>query len=637
MTEPFLPDYEATINLSLIIDHLPTMIYRRKNDPDWSMEYVSFGSQKITGYQPFEFLSPAKISYKSLLFEEDKKTILNKIDIALTNKTPFTINYRINDNRNNVKWIFERGEGIYAPDNKLVAVEGFIADISQEKSVQKKYDEMLSLLNSAINAIGEGILVVNTRNKITYYNTKFLKMWKIPEALIALNRVEELVKFTSGQLKDKKIFIESVVQLSHEPYMEGKEILELKDGRYIERFSRPQIMKGKAVGRVWSFLDVTERVLFDDLLSKERDLLQALMNNIPDTIYFKDKESKFTRINKAQAKLLGVNHPSEAMGKTDFDYFEPEHARQAFEDEQKMMESKEGLIAKVEKIRCAGGEYRWVTATKVPFLDKDGNVTGLVGISRDITSSKIAEEKLAKYSQELNELNASKDKLFSIIAHDLRSPFGPLLGLSEILDKDYDSLSTEEIKDYNHEINRALKNQFGLLEDLLNWSRMETGKIIVSKSELNLFEKVNKVTNLMNANAKNKNISLIIQVYNNPVVFADADMLHSIVQNLLSNAIKFTRPGGCINISSLDAGDFVEVTIEDNGIGIREEDIKNIFGINCFTTYGTNKEKGTGLGLLICKEMVEKNGGTIRVESVYGKGSKFIFTLPKPDNMLTED
>lgn len=636
MTGPFMTDYEATINLSLIIDHLPSMIYRRKNDPDWSMEYVSFGSQKITGYQPCEFLSPAKISYKNLLFEEDKKTILNEIDIALTNKTPFTISYRINDNRNNLKWIFERGEGIYSPDNKLIAVEGFIADISEEKTVQKKYDEMLSLLNSAINAIGEGILVVNTNNKITYYNTKFLKMWKIPEALIARDKIEELVRFTSGQLKDQKTFIESVVQLSHEPYMEGKEILELKDGRYIERFSRPQIMSGKAVGRVWSFLDVTERVLFDDLLSKERDLLQALMNNIPDTIYFKDKESKFTRINKAQAKMLGVNHPSEAIGKTDFDYFEPEHARQAYEDEQKMMESKEGLIAKVEKIRCAGGEYRWVTATKVPFLDKDGNVTGLVGISRDITSSKIAEEKLAKYSQELNELNASKDKLFSIIAHDLRSPFGPLLGLSEILDVDYDSLSTEDIKEYNHEINRALKNEYGLLEDLLNWSRMETGKITITRSDLNLFEKVNKVTDLMNANAKNKNISLINKVYNDPVVFADADMLHSIVQNLLSNAIKFTRPGGSISISSKDAGDFVEVTIEDNGIGIKEEDIKNIFGLNCFTTYGTNKEKGTGLGLLICKEMVEKNGGTIRVESVYGKGSKFIFTLPKPEKMLTE-
>jgi signal transduction histidine kinase len=107
-------------------------------------------------------------------------------------------------------------------------------------------------------------------------------------------------------------------------------------------------------------------------------------------------------------------------------------------------------------------------------------------------------------------------------------------------------------------------------------------------------------------------------------------MFNSILQNLISNAIKFTKPGGCINILSKDAGMYIELSVEDNGIGIKDEDIKNIFGLSCFTTYGTNKEKGTGLGLLICKEMVEKNGGAIRVESKYGVGSKFIFTLPKP-------
>jgi len=168
------------------------------------------------------------------------------------------------------------------------------------------------------------------------------------------------------------------------------------------------------------------------------------------------------------------------------------------------------------------------------------------------------------------------------------------------------------------------------LEGLLNWSRLETGRINVYQVEVNLFEKVNNVINLMNANAMNKNISLTNNINNRPVVFADADMLHSILQNLISNAVKFTKPEGCINISTKDAGKYVELTVEDNGIGIKDEDIKNIFSLNCYTTYGTNNEKGTGLGLLICKEMIEKNAGAIRVESKYGEGSKFILTLPKP-------
>ena len=206
----------------------------------------------------------------------------------------------------------------------------------------------------------------------------------------------------------------------------------------------------------------------------------------------------------------------------------------------------------------------------------------------------------------------------------------PLLGLSEILATDFDSLTADEVKGYSLEINKALKNQFNLLESLLNWSRMETGKITVCPVELNLYLNLKNVANLINVNAKNKNISLINSVNEETVVYCDENMLHSILQNLLVNAIKFTNRGGIVNVFSRDFGGYIELTVKDNGIGIKEEDIKNIFGLNCFTTYGTNKEKGTGLGLLICKEMVEKNGGTIKVESEYGIGSKFSFTLPKP-------
>ena len=181
MAKSSLPNNEAAINISLIIDQLPSMIYRRKNDAAWSMEYISKGSKKITGYLPEEFLTAGKIGYKDLILASDINNVLQEINSSLEKRTPFTINYRINDNNNNIKWIFERGEGIFSSENELLAVEGFITDISEEKKVQKKFDEMLSLLNSAINAITEGILVVDIHNKITYSNLKFQKMWRIPD------------------------------------------------------------------------------------------------------------------------------------------------------------------------------------------------------------------------------------------------------------------------------------------------------------------------------------------------------------------------------------------------------------------------------------------------------------------------
>ena len=358
------------------------------------------------------------------------------------------------------------------------------------------------------------------------------------------------------------------------------------------------------------------------------------MDNIPDTIYFKDRNSKFTRINKAQAELLGITGPKEAIGKTDFDFFDPIHAEDAFNDEQRIMESKQGLVAKVERIRKAGKFYIWVTATKVPIFDKDNNVIGLVGISRDITASKIDEEKLRKYSEELNELNKSKDKFFSILAHDLRSPLSPLLGLSQMLAKDFDTLSYEEIKEFSKDIYDAISSQFNLLENLLSWSRMETGKIKYNPVQLNIYEKVEEVIALLKGNARDKNILVKNSTLPDLKIFADKDMIHSILQNLISNAIKFTYPEGKINICSAIREEYTEITVEDNGVGIKTDDLGSIFGLNCFTTYGTNKEKGTGLGLAICKEMAERNDGTINVESEYQKGSKFIFSLPRQKDVL---
>ncbi len=490
-------------------------------------------------------------------------------------------------------------------------------------------DDISSLLNSTLNSIREGILVVDLKGKIVFFNKKFLKMWNIPEEILNDRDDEKTLNYVLTQLKDPNKFIDKVNQLYADTYASSKDILEFKDGRTIERFSQPQINNNTPSGRVWSFFDITETVVIEDNLIKERDLLQALLDNIPDTIYFKDKDSKFTRVNKAQAKILGISDPAEAIGKSDFDFFEIGHATAAFHDEQKIIQAKIPLIAKVEKIRIAEGDYRWVTATKVPIINKLGNCIGIVGISRDITATKLAEEKLESYSQELKELNASKDKLFSIIAHDLRSPFNPLLGLSEIIVNDSDSLTSEEIRDYNKEIYYTLKNAFNLLENLLSWSRLETGKMKFSPEKVSLYEKTVNVINLLSGNAKLKSITLSNKVDKNFYVSADPNMLHSILQNLIANSIKFSNKEGLIEISSKKVNDnLVQITVSDNGIGMTETQRDSLFGLSVNSTKGTNDEKGTGLGFMICKEMIEKHGGTISVESKLGEGTSISFLMP---------
>ncbi len=237
---------------------------------------------------------------------------------------------------------------------------------------------------------------------------------------------------------------------------------------------------------------------------------------------------------------------------------------------------------------------------------------------------------LADSEKMLKELNSSKDKLFSIIAHDLKSPFQPLIGLSEILIEEYDSLTQEERDRFIRELNNTIKNQYKLVENLLDWSRIQTGRMEFLPEKINLADSVDSNISLLSQNALIKNIELINQVPNDIFVIADLNMLQSVIQNLVSNAIKFTKPNGKVTISSQTRKNDIEISIADNGVGMLQEVKENLFKIDKHqSTLGTAQEKGTGLGLIICKELVEKNGGKIWVESEINKGSKFTFTLRK--------
>jgi PAS domain S-box-containing protein len=246
----------------------------------------------------------------------------------------------------------------------------------------------------------------------------------------------------------------------------------------------------------------------------------------------------------------------------------------------------------------------------------------------DLTEYKKIEGSLKETNEELKKLNSTKDKFFSIIAHDLRRPFQSLLGYSELLATEIESLSHEEIKQFGKGLNENLNSLFSLLENLLNWSMMQRNMLEYNPKKINLYDLVNKIIEILSKIAAGKNISLSNNIKKGTPVYADVDMLRSIVQNLIMNAIKFTPTEGRIIVSSVNKEGFVEVSIQDTGIGIETEKISRLFSFGSkFTTDGTAGEKGTGLGLPLCKEFIERNGGKVRVESEIGKGSKFTFTL----------
>jgi len=229
---------------------------------------------------------------------------------------------------------------------------------------------------------------------------------------------------------------------------------------------------------------------------------------------------------------------------------------------------------------------------------------------------------------ELASVNAQKDKFFSIIAHDLKSPFNSILGFSELLKDEARNLDIDTIVQYAGIINSSVLHTFGLLENLLEWARMQQGRIPFEPQKILFSSIVNKEFEGLKNNADQKNIELINKVSENLIITADENMVSTVLRNLVSNGIKFTPKGGEVMVEARVEDDNVKISVFDTGIGIEPETIKNLFKIETsFTTRGTENEKGTGLGLLLCKEFVEKHNGKVWVESEEGKGSCFNFTL----------
>lgn len=215
------------------------------------------------------------------------------------------------------------------------------------------------------------------------------------------------------------------------------------------------------------------------------------------------------------------------------------------------------------------------------------------------------------------------------MAHDLINPFNIILGYSDLLVSDYDSIEDDKKREYIRTIHSATNSTFSLLENLLSWARVQQNRIVINKEELYLSELIDENINLYSPNAQNKNILISNEVSDKQLINVDKLTFSTVLANLISNAIKFSPENGKINITAHSTNKTLDVKIQDNGVGMSEEAIAKLFKVDQFhSTEGTLKEKGTGLDLILCKEFIEKNGGQIKVESEVGKGSIFTISLP---------
>jgi len=373
-----------------------------------------------------------------------------------------------------------------------------------------------------------------------------------------------------------------------------------------------------------------ERRQAEGKLQKERLLLRTVIDNIPDSIYCKDTAGGKTLANHTELRYAQVTSETEILGKTDFDLYPKELAEAFYADDQMVLQTGQPVINREEFVMDNNGRKRWLLTSKLPLKDEVGNITGIVGIGRDVTIRRQIQEEIKLKNEELICSNAEKDKFFSIIAHDLKGPFNGFLGLTQVMAEELPSLTPAEVQKIAVSMSNSAKNLYHLLENLLEWSQIQQGAFPFNPEAIQLGIVVRSSIDMIYETAKSKDIEIATDIADGLLVFVDINMVQTVIRNLVFNAVKFTPKGGKVTLlAKVATGNNIEISIQDNGIGMGRNIIENLFRIDVHTNRkGTEGEPSTGLGLLLCKEFTEKNGGKIRVESEVGIGSTFYFTLP---------
>jgi len=676
--------------LQVLLKNVPGGIfqYRFYDDKTVKIEFMSKGAEDLFAKTREELLNP-DVLYECI-HPEDAESFMESIANAYSDLTPWFTETRIIVN-GRIKWV--RGVATSkADEDNSVIWNGVLMDITREKEATLALEHN-SKLYKTLNTRMHQMLQLDTLEEIYGFITqtlhdqypdsavifasvnkeqtkgRIIKNIGIPKSMISsmleavgfdmLNREynmlpEHYKEYTSGELITfKKGFADFVgSEISHFIARAVEKIIEIpvihgiginNDGRLfgiVYFFSKNKNFTADKV-YVESFIKqagiVIERKLLEQELKASEEKFSSFLSRSSDAILLTDEKYNLIYLNRAFEKLVGYEK-AEMCG---YDVFELNYL--LLPDELKKTKSfrqfKEELMKEITSVHAhthgklvdteVKGKHGKICSVQARFFmirTKEGNRLG--AICRDVTDQKEKEKSL-------QELNATKDRLFSIIGHDLKNPLNSIVGFTQLMNQNFDSYPEEKLKKYIGIIHQSASSLSALLDNLLLWSHAQRQIITVEPVAVSFRKITGKCMDLLRATADKKNIEFQNKLTEKHVGYADSQMMTTVIRNLLANAIKFTPHGGRIVVDGKIQHEKIIVSIQDSGIGIEKEVARNLFNPSAeFSTEGTDGEKGTGLGLIICKEFIEKNHGNIWVESEIGKGAAFFICVPATETVL---
>ena len=524
-------------------------------------------------------------------------------------------------------------------ENHIRSFICFFTHKSESKAQQNETDLFNSIVNNAVDGIA-----LSLDRRIILSNDAFANIFGYENNSETINK--ELIEFASNDdiIKVAEYFrmLERKKEVPSRFDFLGKK----KDGsNFHTEFSIRSFKSNDQSYLVIIARDITERIRTQKAIRESEEKYRNITENIDDFLFTYERIGLTLRpifCTSSIQKVTGYTQADfltdsklflKSIHPSDFSVIKPKLIN--------LLKSRIQLSGEFEfRIINRQGNIVWVRAKVNLVRTGTGRIQKIFGLVSDVTFRKRAEEELKKSTQNLIKLNETKDRFISIISHDLRTPFSSILGFTDLLAND-EELSEDERKQYVKYIQESSRSMLALVNSLLDWTRLQTGRIKFEPQKLDISKIISDSINALSGMAIQKGIEVSSSITNPIYLFVDKSLINQVFNNLISNSIKFTNKGGSVIILSeaITNSRFVKFIVKDSGIGIKEEDLSKLFSVDSkFTSEGTAGEKGSGLGLSLVKEIVEKHGGSISVNSEYGVGTEFMFTLPiASSNILIVD
>lgn len=501
----------------------------------------------------------------------------------------------------------------------LIAISYLKTIFKRLKLAEDNLKELFLKQEKMISNISDVIAIINEDGIITYKSPSLEPHfgWK-PEDLLGKSGFYNVHPDDKEKMESKfELLIKGQIDVVREEFKYC-----CKDGTYkfVQLTAKNMLHDSQINGILLNYHDITARKKAIDKLIDSEIKYRTLFEKSVDIVCLLNVDGNILDINNAGIDTYEYSREElMKMNVSELIYEEDKKRSKKFFEKL----NKEGFYKLYEgRIVTKTGKIKWIQVSSSEILI-DGRKIGSQDIIRDITEKKEAIDRL-------KHLNATKDKFFSIISHDLRNPFISLIGFSELLLANVKSKKYNKVDEFAKIINETAIQSDKLLTNLLQWSELQRGTFTRNFEPLLLIELAKEAFKVYQGNLLQKEIKFKLEISDDISVYADKNMTTTIFRNLISNAIKFTKSGGAIIVDAIVKGESIQVSVIDNGVGISAKDIESIFKIEqSFSTSGTNQEKGTGLGLILCKEFAENQNGNIWVESKLGVGSIFYFSLPK--------